>query len=158
MNILKLIKKVKNIDIKNENDVFLLSYLLLKSNNPKYEEDMTWIVVKDDNYKIKFVKNMFFNQLYYCGNNISGNPIYDIEISVFDEKMHKIDYESYKRSKLPDYMKTTYDLNEEEAEKIFYDVWNKLIEHIKPRWSIKRIHYNLLYWLAYRSVMKQIAG
>ena len=58
-------------------------YLVKKARNVEKREDFIWCEVKDKDWYIKIVKNLFHNQLYYAGFNISSNSIHSVEICKF---------------------------------------------------------------------------
>lgn len=58
-------------------------WYLVKNCKGEIENDFIWTTLKLDNYQIKIVKNLLYNQLCYAGFNVSGDSIDRVEIYKF---------------------------------------------------------------------------
>lgn len=151
----KLLRREWNIFDKR--DAALFAVLLVKSNGVRYSEDPMWYEVFGEGYKLKIVKNMLYRRMWYGPFQVEDDPVYDFEgYCICNGKQVKFSYHKYERSRYPDYMKATYDIDEEEAREMGVAFWENLLEHTKPRWGLRRLLWNLRFWIAYRGMRKSL--
>ena len=78
-------------------------YLVKNAKKVKKDNDFIWCVVRDKDFKIKIVKNLFHNRLYYNGFNISANSIHSVEITKFFFDKYRVRAKTTEHKK--DYLK-----------------------------------------------------
>jgi len=106
------------------------------------------------------VKDLLYGKLYYGPFPISTSPVYDVEITMFDDGLilSSFSYSEYKRARLPDYQKTTYDISPDETEEKLVKIWSELLSRVKISWSIRRFIDNFTLWIVKRKLAKSIRG
>jgi len=149
---------LKDWDIRDMNDAALFFIMVAKSNGLSIDEDSVWISIDGRWFKAKIVKNLLFGKIYYGPFQVMSNPIYNVEVWIFDggRVLHSLSYRTYKRSKLLDAYKTSYDLTPEEGERMLFNTWSSLIKRIKIRWSLRRFIDNLALWIVKRRLYRGV--